>query len=295
MKTAGQKIRRPVVAGRFYPSSSSECRKAIQAFFARAGKPPAGKWLGAIAPHAGWVCSGEVAAKAISALQHTQAAPELVVIFGAVHTMALEKGAMDDHDSWLLPEGAMAVAQDLQSELLRGSLFLSMQPEAHTREHSIEVLLPFVQYAWPKARIMPIATPPLAIAPDIGRELALWIQKRAINAVYLASTDLTHYGPNYGLCPAATDEAALRWAAKNDLELLQYIRQFNTAQIMSHSHKQHSACGGGAIAATLAAVSVYGGGKAELLCHTNSYEVLKNITPRERADNFVGYAAMALG
>ena len=115
-----------------------------------------------------------------------------------------------------------------------------------------------------------------------------------LRAVFLASSDLTHYGANYGLVPAGTGPAGLQWAADNDRRLLDLIAGMEVERIVPEVRKHLNACGAGAIAAMLAACREMGAAEARLVWHTNSYETLAGVAPQS-PDNAVGYAAVVVG
>jgi AmmeMemoRadiSam system protein B len=278
----------------FYPAGERDCRRQAQQMLADASEEaPPGQWFGALVPHAGWTCSGQVAAEAIACLKKVCPNPELVVIFGAVHTVSdLSYGALDSHSCWNVPSGQIAVDEAAQEALLADDSVFRVQDLAHAREHAIEVEIPLVQAAWSEAAILPIEVPPIPKAGEIGRAAARRLRGRS--AIYLASSDLTHYGPNYGFTPSGVGLAGVRWAMDNDRRLLRKILDLNEAEALSESESRFSACGGGAIAAVIGACKELGANKTHLLKHTNSYEVLSPKYPGESA-NSVGYAAVLLG
>lgn len=280
----------------FYPAGHRECARAVEDLFAAADVVEAKPWIGALVPHAGWVCSGQIAATAIAAMKAARPAPDLVVVFGAVHTMAgTDYGAFDDHDAWHTPIGEVTLAKDVQKRMLASAKYLREDARMHRREHSIEVNLPLSKHAWPDVPFLPIEVPPIPLAPQIGQEAARLLKTLAPGAVYLASSDLTHYGPDYGIAHAGTGERALKWADQNDRGLLAEISEMRADAALAHTQRNHSACGGGAIAALLAAAQELGAAHADVLTHTNSYEVLRRVLGRQSADNFVGYAAVGVG
>lgn len=296
MSGSDSSVRNPVVAGTFYPGASFECQEAVEQLFRRAMAPVEGPWIGALVPHAGWICSGQVAADAIVTLRAANPSPDLIVVFGAVHTVGgVTYGAVDDHEAWTLPGGAARIASDVQHELLEYAPSLRKDARVHQREHSIEVNLPLMQHAWGDTPVLPIEVPPIELAPQIGKETAAALRRMDLQAVFMASSDLTHYGPNYGVTEAGEGQEALDWAAANDRSLLEKITQLREEQIVDETEAHGSACGGGAIAALLGACKELGASKARLLRHTNSFEVLSRSIGRQRADNFVGYAAVVVG
>lgn len=296
MSTGAGSIRRPVVAGMFYPDDPEECLRMVQDMFRCDSEPGGGKWLGAVLPHAGWICSGRVAAEGIAALKAANPSPDVVIIFGAVHTVGgIGYGALDEHESWSVPTGLARIAQDLQAKLAAYTTWVKPDSRVHRREHSIEVEVPLLQHAWPGVPLLPIGVPPIREAVRIGREVAQVTRAQRLKTVFIASSDLTHYGPNYGVMPLGAGADALQWAAENDRRLLDKISQLKADEIVAETEENQNACGGGAIAALIGACLEMGASKAQLIRHTNSYQVLSTSVGRQRLDNFVGYAAMVIG
>jgi AmmeMemoRadiSam system protein B len=115
-----------------------------------------------------------------------------------------------------------------------------------------------------------------------------------MRAVFLASSDLTHYGPAYGFAPAGVGPQGLAWAKDNDRHLLDLVAAYWVERIVPEVRSRANACGGGAIAAMLSAAREFGATTAEVLRHTNSFETLAGVAP-QRASDAVGYAAVVVG
>ena len=294
--SSAESDRPPVVAGQFYPDDPDTClREARQMLQSAPDHDSASPYLGALLPHAGWICSGQVAANGIAALRRSHPKPNVIVIFGAVHTLSINHAALDDHARWLLPSGTSDIATALVERLASASDDISVDSRAHRYEHAIEVLLPMVQQAWPHTPILPIEGPPTPNAADIGRQVATALQETNQQALFIASSDLTHYGPSYHLTSAGAGQRGIAWAMDNDRRLLDLIQALQAGQIVPETLRHSNACGGGAIAAMLGASIALGATKSTLLEHTNSYEVLSRALGRQSADNSVGYAAALIG
>ena len=304
MPGPSRSTRRPAVAGRFYPADEAHCTSAAQQFVqanpSTALKPG---WRGALVPHAGWIFSGAIAGEAIGTLKAArdaagQGEPQVVVVFGAVHTpLRLERAAMDDHQRWSVPGGASSVFLELSARLEADeSQMFGVDARFHEREHAVEVELPLIQRAWPDALLMPIEVPLVDEAPAIGRRVARLIDTMNVDAVYLASSDLTHYGPDFRFVPAGLGDAGLQWAKDNDRRLLDAVSAMAIEAVVPEVRDRANACGGGAIAAMLAACKEHGSaGDVTVLRHETSDEVLQRIAASERSDNAVGYAAVVVG
>lgn len=296
-------IRRPAVAGRFYPADAAECRNlATQYVHAGAHKSGAtatngigGILWGGIVPHAGWICSGAIAGETIGALKSARPDADLIVVFGAIHTPIPTKlAALDSHAKWIEPSGESVVIEDVRAGLREKSDSFVVDDRFHLQEHAVEVELPLIEVAWPRAAILPIEISLAMNAASIGRETARRVIQSNRRPVFLASSDLTHYGPNYGFAPAGIGTHGLEWAKQNDRRLLDLVERFDVDAIVPEVATRANACGGGAIAAMLAACREYGAGSATVLTHASSFETLKIVAP-QTPHNAVGYAAVVVG
>ena len=142
---------------------------------------------------------------------------------------------------------------------------------------------------------MPVEVGLIDEAEQIGIATAKRVKQLGHRAVFLASSDLTHYGPAYRFTPAGVGINGLRWAKENDRRLLERIEAFDVEGIVPEVRSRLNACGGGAIAAMLAACREFGATRATVLRHANSYETLADVTPHQTPDNAVGYAGVVVG
>jgi AmmeMemoRadiSam system protein B len=281
----------------FYPANAEECRRAAASFVNRAATamPVGGRLWGAIVPHAGWICSGAIAGQAIAAVAGSRPDAKIIVVFGAVHTpLPLSVAAMDSHQAWQEPGADSVVATELRRQLAGNSRFFAVDDRFHEREHAVEVVLPLIQAAWPNAQVLPVEVPVVQDAVEIGRATARAAIAAGLQPVYLASSDLTHYGTNYRFAPAGIGPAGLQWARENDSRLLQLVTAMTPERIVPEVLARHNACGPGAIAAMMAACQEHGAKTAIVLRQTSSFETLANVAP-QRPDNAVGYAAVVVG
>jgi hypothetical protein len=290
------KVRPPAVAGRFYDDDASRCAEDA----ARLCRPPQSPadlpptLYGGMVPHAGWVCSGRIAGMTWAMLAaRTQA--RTIVLTGSVHTMAMFNPALDSADAWATPMGPIGVDVELRETLDRLDGFEPLDM-AHQHEHSLEVEVPMIAAAFGEGvMIVPCLIPPVDEAADwgraIGRVLADWPEP----VIMVASSDLTHYGPNYRFTPFGEGERGTQWAHDvNDRALLDEIEALRAESIVRITRQHHSACGGGAIAATMAASAELGATRGIVIEHTDSIRELTSLGYTERA-NSVGYAGVVFG
>jgi len=294
-------IREAAMAGRFYAADPEQCRAEIARCLAQASGRPAGevdaerpeRVIGAIVPHAGWVCSGAVAARVFEAVRAARS-PEVVVIFGAIHVRHGPRATIFASGAWETPLGLAHIDERLASRLHGQTGLLEVDPHAHEGEHSIEVEVPFIQQLMPGARIVPIMVPPGEHAAMLGGAVGRACRAFQADVLFVASTDLTHYGPRFGFAPRGVGPAGVAWARDvNDRRMIDAIRAMREDAVVSESKANQNACGAGAVAATIAACKAFGATKAALLEHTTSFDVLRSLEPA--ADDSVGYAGMLIG
>jgi AmmeMemoRadiSam system protein B len=283
-------VRRPAVAGQFYPNDYTSCVRMIeQCLPARPSPDLPEKIVAGLVPHAGWVFSGAVAARVFAAI-HTQGTPETFVLLSAVHRWGAPRSAVYARGRWATPLGEVEVDEELAAAVIEGGDGLLINsPEAHSGEHSVEVQVPFIQYLFPEAKILPILIPPDEDAARAGAVVGQAVSAAHKPTAVVGTTDLTHYGATYyGFAPAGTGERALEWVRANDERVINLILSMQAEEILPETAGHHNACGGGAVAGTIAAARALGAEKGYLLEYTTSHHV----APRGPATDFVGYAAI---
>jgi AmmeMemoRadiSam system protein B len=290
----------PAVAGMFYPGDAAECQSAARSLLS-ADTPAAQskRLLGGIVPHAGWMCSGSIAGQTIGTIAANRPQVDVVVVFGAIHTpIETDRAALDAHRRWLVPGGETELPREIHEKLSQITDLFAVDERFHRQEHAVEVELPLIQQAWRDANVtvLPIEVPVTEDAIAIGRETARRVSHDAkLNAVYLASSDLTHYGPSYRFTPVGIGPEALEWAKDNDRRLLEIVMQLDAEGVVPEVESHLNACGGGAIAAMIAACKELGAGDARVLRHANSCETLAEAGAPQTSDNAVGYASVLVG
>jgi len=186
-----QGIRKPVWAGQFYEADPSRLAYLIDSYLLAANPSPVpGQIVGLIAPHAGYVYSGQIAAYGYQLVRNLDIAT--VVIIGPSHQVGFEGCSIYLRGGFQTPLGLAAVDETLAGELARISGF-GYLAEAHQQEHSIEVQVPFVQRVLPQAKIVPIVMG-YQTEETINR-LASALAKTlpGKKALVVASTDLSHF------------------------------------------------------------------------------------------------------
>ncbi len=283
-------VRSAAFAGRFYPADADGCAAFVRKF--TRDLPPERVAAGAgLIPHAGWDFSGPTALRTLRSLAVFE--PEVVVIFGAVHVMDHNLASVCGAPSWETPVGPIEVDVELAARI-------SALPDVvadsaiHRREHSIEVELPFLRLLLPLVKLVPIMIRPSSRSAAIGFAVAELVRRSGRRAAFLASTDLTHYGPAFDFEPAGRGLLGIRWAKDvNDRRFAAAVAALDPDRIVPEAAAHQNACGAGAVSATLAAATVYGWSHFEQLEHTSSFE---RQPTTEQADclNSVGYLSAVL-
>lgn len=182
-------IRRPAVAGMFYPSDGKDLERMVSSFISKSGRSPDDTVTGLVSPHAGYVYSGAVAgaayAKAPDGVRN-------VVIVAPPHRYPVQGASVFDGEAYATPLGDAPVSGEITSALLKGGL--SFQPRAHAGEHSAEVQVPFVQVRWPGAEIAVVlqGSSDAGFSGELGRLMARVLEGFPKSLV-VASSDLSHY------------------------------------------------------------------------------------------------------
>lgn len=271
-------------AGRFYPASAHQCREMSAPWLNAASATPA---VGAVAPHAGWVYSGSTAALGISSI--AAAEPETVVVFGAVHVLDRNASSLYATGVWTTPLGPIQIDEELAREVAN-CRHVVIDPGIHAQEHSIEVELPLIQTLLPNVKLLPIMIRPGAHARKVGRYCASAALDLGRRVGFLASTDLTHYGPTFGFEPAGHGEEGVRWAKEiNDRRFIDLVAELDSEGVVPEAMQNRNACGAGAVAATIEASLAAGASRHIELRHTSSAEV--DVGRGSRDFNSVGYVA----
>ena len=280
-------IRPAYLAGAWYPASDSACRTEIEGFLT--GAPPfSGDWRALIGPHAGWRYSGAVAARTYQSLAQSQPKADLVVVFGS-HRGPHGPDTVFLEEAWDTPLGAAPNAQNLAAEISR-SLALREEPAQSSRpDNGVELHLPMVRYFFPEAQIVMVGVAARVEAEELGKKVGSICQQAGHDAVFVGSTDLTHYGPDYGFVPQGTGPEAVAWVRdQNDAAYLQQVLGGDISGSVQHALDHQSACCPGAVAACMAAARNYAHqGTPELIAHTLSYDL-------RPAASYVGYGGLVL-
>jgi MEMO1 family protein len=278
------KTRPPAQAGTFYPDTEGALRTQIHNCFLHPLGPgsipsvpgtPDNNLIGIVVPHAGYDYSGPVAANSYYRLA-SSGLRESVIILGPNHTGYGSGVSTMTDGQWGTPLGDVPLDKSLASSITKSSGLIDVEEEAHRREHSIEVQLPFLQVIYPRRfQFVPICMmlQDLETSMEIGDAIAK--ASAGTGTMLIASSDWTHYEPYES-------------AKKKDMKVIQAVLEMDEKKFHDTIEEDHvSACGYGPVTAVLRASKILGAKQAKLL----SYQTSGDTAGDKRS--VVGYAAIA--
>jgi AmmeMemoRadiSam system protein B len=277
--------RRADFAGSWYPAKASDCEKIIEEFSRSSVPCPSnGRKIGGIVPHAGWVYSGNIACNVIRCLSE-ESAPDTIILFGK-HLHPSSPNYITKGGTWATPLGDLEIDEELGERLSLEFPFRIETADRYEQDNTIEIQLPFIKYFFPDSRILPIGVPPSEASLRIGEKAAELAGSLGRKLTIVGSTDLTHYGLNYGFTPRGVGESAVQWVKnENDRRLVDLIVKLDPEGVIHESIRNHNACCSGAVATAIAAAKTLGADRAEKLVYSTSYDVSPD-------HSFVGYVGV---
>lgn len=275
-------VREPAVAGKFYPADPSRLKAAVTYYLEDAVKGSGEKPVAIISPHAGYIYSAQIAADAFQqAAGHDY---DLIILLGVNHTAPGFTGVSIYPGDYQTPLGVVKTDEDAAKQLVSAGDDFVFDAAVHTREHSIEVQLPFVQILFPHAKVIPavVGSPDLDLCTRVAEALANIAKDRS--ALIVASSDLSHY-------PGYED------AVKTDKNTLDAMLTMDPKRFLSVIKKQEKeripnlstcACGEAAILTAMIAAKKLGAVCGRLVSYANSGDASVG-----SHDRVVGYGAVS--
>lgn len=265
-------VRRPAVAGTFYPGDAKTLSRQVREFLARATKEEAdGEIIALVSPHAGYVYSGQVAAYAFKMVEGMKF--DAVVVVAPSHRAHFQGASVYDRGEYETPLGLIPVEKEVSRKLIEASDLIRFFPQAHSQEHSLEVQLPFLQEAIGKFNLVPIVLGDQSYRTCQAVARAIVQAVKGKKVLLVASTDLSHFHPY--------DKAV-----KLDNIILEDLRSLDAQKLAQNLDSgKGEACGGGAVITVMLAAKEMGANRSRVLKYQNSGDVTG-----DRA-GVVGYAA----
>ncbi len=277
-----QEIRKPAVAGQFYPSDPAELSRMVEVMLARAEKVLPSPPQILIVPHAGYVFSGQVAAWAFKQVEGARY--DAAVIIGVNHYVAgFRQVSVYDGDAFETPLGLVPVAKDIAGSLLKHRGMTSDR-EPQRQEHSVEVEVPFIQKTLPGTPIVPIVMgEPFEENARLLAD-ALTDVAKGRRLLFVASSDLSHY-PSYQDA-RKVDRATLEAILSMEPQIfIKTVREWMGKGVPGLGT---CACGEGPILTAMILAQKLSLNRATVLRYANSGD-----TPFGDEERVVGYGAVA--
>lgn len=282
-KASDADVRESAFAGKFYPESAARLKLAIEKYLQDAVPAKGINPMAIIVPHAGYIYSGQICADGFrQAADHPY---EVIVVLGTKHTNSdLQKISLYPGDGFRTPLGTAKVEKNIISALKKADpADCTLDESLHESEHSVEVMVPFIQVVFPKAKIVPIVvgSEDMETCLRFGQALARVLKNK--RALIVASSDLSHY-------PAAKDATLV------DRETLAAVAGLDPAAFRAtvQAHRDRnipnlytSACGEAPIMAAMAAAKSLGVKGGAVISYANSGD-----TSIGEPSRVVGYGAV---
>jgi len=268
-------IRKSVIAGSWYPGNPKVLRADIENFFHNLTEEKVkGRIIGLIAPHAGYMYSGQVAAYAYKLVRG--ATFDAVIIVGPSHRVSFRGVSVYNKGGYETPLGVVPVDAALAEKIMTRSSVTSCIPSAHTQEHSVEIQLPFLQVALGEFSFVPfvMGDQDRQTCEDLAEAIFKAIGNQ--NVLIIGSSDLSHFHP-------------YEKAVKMDAVVLAHIERMDAQGLLEDmGNNVCEACGGGPAAVTMMVAKKIGADRVKVLKYDNSGDVTGDRT------SVVGYTSAVL-
>ncbi|UCB57495.1 MAG: AmmeMemoRadiSam system protein B [Candidatus Omnitrophota bacterium] len=259
-----QQIKKPVVSGSYYSDSAKILAAEIEKFLDWAEVTESDKdILALISPHAGYEYCGSVAAYGYKAIKGKPI--RTVVVIGSSHYEYFEGVSVYPQGAWQTPLGNVPVDMELANALIQGHDKISFYEPAFTKEHSVEVQIPFLQIVLDDFKIVPIVMGKFSYenCQMLAQALLETIKDRK-DVLIVASTDMSHFHPY--------DEAC-----EIDNLTIEELKKFDPESLYSKlDSKESELCGAAAVVTTLLYTRQRGAAEIEIMKYANSGDVTGN-------------------
>jgi AmmeMemoRadiSam system protein B/AmmeMemoRadiSam system protein A len=265
-------IRKPAVAGQFYPAQADKLREFIRGMVSETAVKE--EVIGLVSPHAGYIYSGPVVGATISKVKFK----DTFIVLGPNHTGMGKPLSIMTKGSWETPLGQVEIDSELAEKILATSRHLQEDPGSHQYEHSIEVQIPFLQYFKKDFRIVPItmAYSDATAYKELGKEIAQAVKDLNKKVVIIASSDMTHYEPQES-------------AQRKDSHAIEAILELNENELLRRvSELNISMCGYAPTVSLISAAKKLEATRAELVRYQTSGDTTGDYSA------VVGYAGIIL-
>jgi AmmeMemoRadiSam system protein B len=278
-------VKRAELAGSWYPETRVECIRTIEDYLGTIGRTDVrGTGAGGIVPHAGWHFSGRTAIAVYGDIKKVKT-PGLLFIFG-MHLPPGGPNFLFVDEGFATPLGNLMVNARAARMMQERFRFTEEDSKRYNRDNTIEVQLPMLKYFFPDSTVVAAGVAPGRSAVEIGSAAADVARALDLDACFIGSTDLTHYGPNYGFTPQGVGPESLSWVVEqNDRRMIDALCSADPEAVLRQARSFQNACCPGSAAAAIAAVRAVGATRGTLVRYSTSYDVHPD-------SSFVGYAGV---
>ncbi len=266
-------IREPFVAGQFYPANPSSLLAEVDSYLKGEEDIKEVDPGLIMAPHAGYMYSGRIAGETFSRAR----IPHCVILLGPNHTGIGASLSLWNKGIWKMPLGEVSINEEVAQELLSASNYIQPDYSAHLREHSLEVLLPFLWRKNPSLTIVPLSimeTDP-SVLIEVGKEISRVMGERK-DICLVVSSDMSHFIPH-------------NRAVKLDKMAIDAILEIDPLGLFETVRKNHiTMCGVLPMTVGLSCVKALGYTRAEMVGYATSGEITGDM------ERVVGYAGIVI-
>ncbi len=268
-------VRYPVAAGKFYPGEKNSLIKILEKLVVKSVSEI--NCLGCILPHAGYIYSGNVAGKTIAQVQ----VKKTCIIIGPNHTGLGKRFSVFSKGTWRTPLADTPVDEELAKDLIDNCSLLEHDTQAHQFEHSIEVIVPFLQYVRSDVKIVPIIaglTDDMKSFHSVAMDMAELLKKsgKLDDILIITSSDMTHM-------------ESLSVVEKKDKTAINKILNLDEQGLFNAVKNDNiSMCGYIPAIIMLKCIKALGGKKAKLISYDTSASITNDYS------SVVGYAGMTI-
>ncbi len=271
---------RSSLAGSWYLADAGALNKQINGFFEKAEVEPINNVIALILPHAGYQFSGQTAAYG---LKTTNKKYKRIVIIGPSHRVYMEQVlSVPTATHYETPLGQVPLDTEFINKLLEHPIFQNI-PQANEHEHSTQIEVPLLQYAQKDFKLVPIVTGDCSLE-TISKAGTILKSLADDDTLLIASSDFTHYGPNYGYVPFR--ENIPEQIKQLDMGAYEHIKALDYKGFLEYRSKTGATiCGSVPIAILLSMLEKTA--EPELIKYTTSGELMGDYT------NSVSYLSIA--
>lgn len=272
------RIRSRSLEAGWYPSEEDQIRAAVAEWEKTLEEGPDQTAGAGVAPHAGWYFSGRLA---WDTLRRARTDTRTVIVAGG-HRPPGSLPLAASEEAFRTPLGLIPADLELAEAL---GAYLRLESDIWV-DNTVEVQLPLVRLRFPEAMVLWLRVPNDESAETLGSAAARAASDLGRKVFFLASTDLTHYGPNYGFSPKGRGSEALDWVREvNDGGILSAILALDGREVIRRGNEDRAACSPGPVAAAIGFSRALGFTKPRLCGYYTSFDV-------HPSESFVGYCSV---